>query len=338
MESAIANGRTLLKLLSIFLVAGILFISSAEPARANNDGVFALAHENDLFASQDQYYTSGAQMTWFSPDQDVPDFLENIADEFDVYSADAEHRVSYSLGQNMFTPRDITDPTPPEDERPYAGWLYGSVGLIQDRGDRLDSLELTLGVVGPSARAKETQQEIHDLVGAPDPEGWETQLHDELGVQVRYGQRNVAWTRRMLLGYTFEVMPGYSLSVGNVKTGAEVSTMFRWGDLKNRDYGPPLIRSGMPGSGYFKSGEQFEWYLYSNLSGEYVAHNIFLDGNTIRDSRSVEKEPFVGELQTGLVLTWTEYRLSYTHVFPTKEFETQSNTDDYGAITLSTRF
>src|SRR3546814_12695699 len=67
-------------------------------------------------------------------------------------------RTSYAVGQNMYTPDDVALRNPPLDDRPYAGWLYGSVGLIAETGRRLDQLELTLGVVGPASPAEQTDR------------------------------------------------------------------------------------------------------------------------------------------------------------------------------------
>jgi len=321
-----------------FLALVSIWFLFIPPSFASDGGILSLVYENDLFAQRDQYYTSGVRMTWFSGKKTVPDWFEQFAKQLAIYRSEADHRVTYNVGQNMFTPLDITDPNPPQDDRPYAGWLYGSAGLIQDRGNRLDTLEIRLGVVGPSARAKEVQEEVHKLVGSKDPRGWGTQLKDELGVRISYGQRNISWSNQGLWGQTFELMPGYSVSVGNILTAVEGSLMLRWGDWSGRDYGPPLIRSSIPGTGFYVSDGESDWYLYTNLSGRYVAHNLFLDGNTIHDSRSVDREPFLAEAQLGFVFRWSNYQVSYTHVFPTREFETQKNTDSFGAITVSKQF
>jgi len=325
-------------LLVIFLISFNFFFALPLHAEDKDKAVFAFVHENDLFAQRDQYYTSGVRFTYFSDRITAPGWLADFTSRIGIYEETADHRISYSVGQNMYTPRDITLRDPPEDDRPYAGWLYGSVGLIQDRGSRLDSFKIMLGVVGPSSGAEETQEKIHELVGGDDPKGWDHQLRDELGFRLIYGQRNVAWLQGGEDGLMLELAPAYSVSVGNIQTSADASMMFRWGNLSGRDHGPPLIYSGTPGAGFFIPGGNFEWYLYLNTRVRYVAHNIFLDGNTIHDSPSVDREPWLGEAQLGFALTWTDFRLSYTHVFPTKEFKTQENTDDYGAITLSTRF
>jgi hypothetical protein len=54
----------------------------------------------------------------------------------------------------MYTPRDITLANPPLDDRPYAGWLYATLGLGVETGRQLDQLALSLGVVGPESLAE----------------------------------------------------------------------------------------------------------------------------------------------------------------------------------------
>jgi hypothetical protein len=84
--------------------------------------------------------------------------------------------------------------------------------------------------------------------------------------------------------------------------------------------------------------DKLAWYLFVGVEGRAVAHNIFLDGNTFKDSRSVDAEPLVGDLQFGLVLTWGRVRLSYTHVLGSHEFKTQPGNTQFGVASLSVAF
>ena len=112
----------------------------------------------------------------------------------------------------------------------------------------------------------------------------------------------------------------------------------RLGRRLPHDYGPPRIQPSLPGSGFFVPQNGFGWYLFAGVEGRAVARNIFLDGNTFRDSRSVDKEPLVGDLQFGFALTWSDVRLGYTHVLRTREFKTQGKTSEFGAVSLSIQF
>ena len=99
---------------------------------------------------------------------------------------------------------------------------------------------------------------------------------------------------------------------------------------------PPQTPPSVPGSGFFIPLHCFGWYLFPGIEGRAVARNIFLDGNTFRDSRNVDKEPLVGDLQFGIAITWRNLRLGYTHVLRTREFKGQGDRrDDFGALSLS---
>jgi hypothetical protein len=112
----------------------------------------------------------------------------------------------------------------------------------------------------------------------------------------------------------------------------------RFGKRLSNDYGPPRVQPGLPGFADFSPVSGFGWYLFAGIEGRAVARNIFLDGNTFRDSRSVDKKHLVGDLQVGFVLEWTDMRLSYTHVLRTREFQTQGSEDNFGSFRLSFKF
>jgi hypothetical protein len=78
--------------------------------------------------------------------------------------------------------------------------------------------------------------------------------------------------------------------------------------------------------------------VFAGLEGRAVLYNIFLDGNTFTDSHSVDKETWVGDVQAGVVVQWNRFRITYTQIFRTKEFEGQDDGDLYGSVSLSYRF
>lgn len=112
----------------------------------------------------------------------------------------------------------------------------------------------------------------------------------------------------------------------------------RFGENLPNDYGPPRIQPSLPGSAFYDPSDGFGWYIFAGIEGRAVAHNIFLDGNTFQDSRSVDKKPFVGDLQAGIAVTLWRTRVSYTHVLRTREFDGQDTTDSFGAFSASFRF
>jgi hypothetical protein len=85
------------------------------------------------------------------------------------------------------------------------------------------------------------------------------------------------------------------------------------------------------------AGGPLSWSIFAGVQGRAVAHNLFLDGNTFEDSASVERTPFVADFQTGLSISAGDWRLAYTYVWRTEEFETQPTRQDFGALALSVR-
>ena len=334
------GGSVIARIVGI-VIASLATFSAASPAlggEAPRTGVLSLVIENDLFYNSDRNYTSGVALVWVPTAGPAPDWALRVARWIPWFPVEGDVRHGYALGQNMYAPSDITLANPPLDDRPYAGWLYGTIGLGVETGRQLDQLALTLGVVGPASGAEQTQKFVHKIVGSPEPQGWDTQLGNELGILLTYQRSWRALATTTLLGLDFDLTPHFGGALGNVYTYANGGMTLRYGRNLALDYGPPRIQPSIPGSGFFVPPASFAWYLFAGFEGRAVARNIFLDGNTFQDSRSVDKEPLVGDLQWGIVLTWQGVRLGYTHVVRTREFKTQREHDVFGSVSLSVSF
>jgi lipid A 3-O-deacylase len=69
-----------------------------------------------------------------------------------------------------------------------------------------------------------------------------------------------------------------------------------------------------------------------------VARNIFLDGNSFKDSASVDKKPVVGDLYFGASLAYERVRLTYAYVIRSKEFDGQDAPDKFASLTMTIKF
>ena len=318
---------------------GLLAWTTAASGYDPEWGTLTLEYENDLFAGEDRYYTSGVRGSWLSPDDRIPRWVRSGAELAPFFSKRGELKLSYSLGQNMYTPEDIEREDPPPGDRPYAGWLYFTVGIGSETPRRVDRLQLSIGIVGPASLADKTQREIHRFTGSPQPAGWDTQLSNEPTLMLSFERQWRSWLGFGDDGWGWDLTPHVGGAVGNVFTKVNTGFTFRLGRHLPLDWGPPRIQPALPGSGLFRSRAAFGWYLFAGLDGRAVVRDIFLDGNTFQDSRSADKRPFVGEAQVGGAVNITRrWRLAYTHVFPTREFRGQEGTQDFGAVAISGHF
>ncbi|HRI77325.1 MAG: lipid A deacylase LpxR family protein [Alphaproteobacteria bacterium] len=307
-----------------------------------NERFLTFNSENDLYGGgTDRNYTNGARVTYFDLGTPVPDFFHAIDRAVPTFSINETTSISWSLGHNLYTPSDITVAGEQDDDRPWAAFLYGSAGLVSITKNHIDSLEATVGIVGPAAMGEQVQKLIHRHVSdSPMPKGWRHQLKNEPGIMLSWER---SWRERYgldALGWSAGATPYIGATLGNIYTYANTGVTFYLTPYNGRFQDTPVrVRPAMPGTGAFVVPDStFSWYLFGGLEGRVVGRNIFLDGNTFTDSHSVDKKYLVGDATAGLALTYGRTRLSYALIYRTREFDEQDSGDVFGTVTLGVRF
>lgn len=342
-----------------FLLLALCF---AQPAHAAEEdagtqktrGKLVLYFENDLFYDTDKYYTNAVQARYITPPlrslSDSGGFsgaFDGLIDESEKqqHPGTTQYNISFGVGQALFTPKDTDTSALQKNDRPYAAHLYGFVALHAKQAMVMDTAELTLGIVGPSAQGETAQNEVHRLRGMEIARGWHNQLRDEPTLML-------TWTRNYRLnenagavGWGWDILPYHSLTAGNLLTQAAVGTELRYGWNLPRDFSTSIIR---PGSGVDaptdnpalqRKSDEWGWYLFAGTEGRAIARNMFLDGNTWRSSHHVTKNNFVADFNVGLAFIVNGMRIAYNHVYVTEEFEKQKGGgQNYGSITMTIPF
>jgi hypothetical protein len=339
---------------ALVLAAALLIVPSGV-ASADSGWTLSILEEDDFWApdNRDRHYTHGIRLSATSGDvksdfwQAPFRWIDWIAPIFPEGHDIARRYNVIPLGQNMYTPEDFTRFNPDLRDRPYAGWLYGGVGLMQDTPelapggiDRFDELALKVGIVGPGSLANQTQTRYHLLIDVSPFKGWHAQLRNEWAGDLFY-QHKWRFHDEDEGGFGWDVIPQWSLRVGNVYDYAGGGGMLRWGRNLRVDYGPPHIDLNT-GADYINTDRLIpgtDWGFYVFVGGEAraVAHNIFLDGNDFKSSAHVDKIPAVGDLELGAAVVHRHFRLAYTYIYRSPEFFHQNAPDHYGALSLSFR-
>ncbi len=284
-------------------------------------GTLSSYMENDLFAGTDRYYTSGVKWSWSSYDlekfSDTP-YASPFLPLFEllpyINKTGYQKTLVPALGQNIYTPDNTETSLLVEDDRPYAGWLCFGTGVIWKNAEVRNSLVMDIGVVGPWAYGQEAQRLIHDFRGLGHPNGWDNQLHNELGVSLVY-ERMWRWPKHeRRSGLDWELLPHAGAAIGNVYTYANLGAELRAGlnlpdDFVTASIGPSATTS-TPVDGNMRADRSLfdlGLYLFARVDGRAVGHNIFLDGNTFGDCHSVGHNPFVADLSVDATIN-QEYK------------------------------
>jgi lipid A 3-O-deacylase len=333
-------GKTAMRLAA---TATLLLLLVPAGAGAEQRQRLTLLEENDsLPFGSDKHYSQGLRLSYLAAAERAPDTLfEAAAAVLPWLGGDAPRarRIALLLGQSIFTPKD-TDALPPDRrDRPYAGWLYAGVSLLQESGGKtLDHIELQLGLIGPGALGKATQNEWHQFIGITEADGWSSQLQNEPGLVLEVERK---W-RLGLLGdrrLGVDLVPELGGVLGNVFTYGKTGGLVRVGTNLGADYGPARITPALSGTDWIDTealADGLGFYLFAGVEGRAVGHNLFLDGNTFRSSRSVDKKPFVADFQAGFSVFWKDVlRVDVSAMRRTAEFEGQSAPDILGTVGLS---
>ena len=326
-------------------MAGLAAVAvAAVPARAeppqDTKSIVTIQIENDAASTfkgtSDQYYTSGLRLGYTSGTNAVPDVLAGFGH---AVWGDGVQRISIDINQSLFTPRNTQLSRPDPRDRPYAGYLNATLGLLQDTDDTRSLLALTFGVVGPSALGRQVQNGFHSLIGDTPNQGWSSQLKDEPAVEL-LAEKTFRLPITRFYGLETDALPELTAGVGTVRDYVQAGLSFRIGQGLDSDFGAPRIRPGMSGSDAYTPNRPFAWYVFAGADGQLIGRDVFLDGNTFRNhSPSVTKKPYLGELELGLAAMFYGVRLTYTQTWQSESFKGQkSGVFNFGSLALSARF
>src|SRR5271156_6340477 len=154
-------------------VALAAVVAASEPRAVelspDHAAIYTLQDENASITSSvpvDRYYVNGLRGSYTSGEGDLPAFVQEIGH---TLWGDGSQRISFEVGQLIFTPLRTLEPFPIGDE-PYAGVLLAGVSLLQDHNDTRNILSLQAGLVGPDALGKQVQNGFHSIIGiGPNP-------------------------------------------------------------------------------------------------------------------------------------------------------------------------
>ncbi len=311
------------------------------------DSAFTLTVENDKFTGSDNNYSNGIGLSWSTGELEPGDsssLLQRWAGlwRFLPWIGDRDHRTyaSWTLGQEMHTPNDIRLPNPPLDDQPYAGILYVDTTLHARRQRWGHTFNVRLGVVGPASHADWTQRHYHDLIDADEPLGWDTQLPNELLVNLDYTAGYVWRDHALTESLSWRLIPNVSFGLGNYFTGLSAGLYGEIGWHLSDALAFAALRNGISTMTTVGSGRQEHWTLslFAGVTGFAVGHYLPLDGTVFHDSRSVDTTRLVGQVTGGFALRKRAFVMSFSQTYFSETFATERERSEFGTLSLSWYF
>jgi lipid A 3-O-deacylase len=331
---------------TVIAVAGLvgsLSSHAADPVGAGNRMDFFMRLDNDVFAGTDQGYSNGTEVGFATTT--VEDFQdERLADATRWLNRRLRwlqprgheyNNVVMTIAQGIYTPDDWWLENPDPNDRPYAGVLVAGVTYNGRNRHSMRSTTLTVGVVGPSSLAEQTQNLVHHLIGSRRFAGWDHQLRDE--PVVRLMQQNLRKRTWVWAAGMSDVILRYGGGIGNLTTLVNAGLEMRFGSWFPDNFGSapllPVSENAAPTIGTVHS-DRVHVHGFVAVDVRYVVRDITLDGNTFKDSASVDRRRVIADLGIGFAAHWGNWKIAFARYFRTREFHGQEGHAELGSITI----
>ena len=269
-------------------------------------GQVSIMGENDVTAHTDHYFTHGTRFQYADNDN-----------------------WGIAIGQNMYTPDDKKATYLVPDDRPYAGYLYGSgfYTYYLASGDEFFT-ELQMGMVGPDSYAEQTQIWVHEHIHSALPMGWDNQIANHFAVLLMN-----KYTTHILSSKYFSIDPYVGSQVGNLadNLNAGVNVYLGYNLPPNRNQQRMIPFKAVMGD---NGGWNPYAYLYAGVEPRLVMYSMLLEDRRF----TIHPETYVYDENAGLVLGCKYFELAFTLCIRSREFDEQPEPEKYGAAKISFGF
>ena len=313
-------------------LCGFLLVA---PARAEVDWASIIWH-NDIFANKDGGgYTNGLYLSWYDLSNEGEEKLKPPLLTLPLaWMQDDNAPLAYAahtLGQAMVTPRDISKEIPDPNDAPYAGLLFFRSSYIVVDDNFADAVSLLIGVLGPASGAEKTQRLIHKITDSTEPKGWDSQLGNEPIGQI---SRTGVWRFASHETSPVDMVLLANISLGNLESSAGGGLILRAGTGLQKSFSTAALLTGRISNPMAIDGG---WYMYAGVTADYVHNQIFINGNTFRDSPSANLRHEQYGLYGGISYSWDNVSMSLSYQEGSALDTNATAREEFGALTLAWR-
>lgn len=286
-----------------------------------------LKSDNDTYLSRknDGYYTNGTFL-YFRRAIDLP-----------VLSCKTEKKIyEISIGQKMYTPYWGRVTKKENQDRPFAGYLYGGGAYsILYKNESVLKMGIEVGIIGSNSLAQETQEFAHKTVSYYTPDGWDYQIQNEFAVNLAADYSKLLYrTNDNILDFSGQAY----VNLGTTFSGLGTSILIRIGRL-NQLFNS-FCHNAVIGHSKTPGLTNSEFFLYTRIKLNVVTYDATIQGSLFNNGSPVtfDVKPIVFEQQFGLSYSFKRFTTDINIIFKTKESKSMIKSQYYGSVNLCYRF
>ncbi|MBL0155189.1 MAG: lipid A deacylase LpxR family protein [Chitinophagaceae bacterium] len=327
-----------MKLFSVLMLILFSIPAMAQPASvpAGYKYEVKLTSENDnyAFTYKDGYYTNGIflQLNY------VPARAEQY---LKLHSKLGKLNTYYMLGQMIYNAETWRKQTPPDIDRPYAGYLFARKGFVLHyKNQSVMDFSVSAGTTGPASGARQVQKFYHSIFHLPRIRAWEYQLNGEPALNFRWVYHQNMLRTDQANPFT-QLHATLELNAGNVFTNASGGLLLKAGKLQ-KPQASTFYQSGTGNNDAAgnkkRQGELFVFFHPQLMTQIY---NATIQGPLFKK----DKGPITGKPvnlyyfhQFGLYFVHHRIAAAVVMTYKNREAEAMRIKERYGGLMLAYRF
>ncbi len=292
-------------------VVFILFLWSISSVDAQNQQL-ELKISNDKFVFQDKYYTSGLHIS----------YRKNLEHDFLLKKREnQELQLNVLLGNETYTPSNLSSFDTNDFDRPYAGWLFISAELAKIKSKSALFLALESGITGKESLAGKLQNAFHELFNIEKPT-WQAEIAYKWLFNFKIKQ-----VYDFPLSESASIQNQTSLSIGSKDMYLKNDVFLFFGKFNRLQNSYRLYA--------VDSESKKEFFGFIGGGYKYVELNTLIQGSPFNDDDPFTSiaERHVFNLQAGSVLRTKRHIFKLEYIYNSKETPL-SRSHVFGAFTF----
>jgi len=239
----------------------LLFVFSYFGNAQKIDEQIEIKIENDKFLFVDRYYTGGHFLS----------YKKSVKNNF-IFEKVEDNTIllNFQVGNEIYTPKNLSSFNTADFDRPFAGWLFGSLEVAKLQDASASFLTFETGITGNESLSGDLQVWFHEALGLDNFTSWVEEIEFKWLFNVKYRYRR-SWNLNGRSNIQYEVFP----AIGTKDIFLENSIHYFFGNYND------LQNSSRLGSIDATSTKEF--YGLISIGHRYVAHNTLIQGSIFKD-------------------------------------------------------
>ncbi|WP_290701757.1 lipid A-modifier LpxR family protein [Lacinutrix sp.] len=299
---------------TIFFIAFLIVCFSA--FSQNNNEQLELVIENDKLVLVDKYYTSGLFLTYKKDLQNNFIFKKQ---------QDKKLQLNIVLGNQTYTPSNLTSIDTRDFDRPYAGWFFVKTEIGKINKNSALFIGIETGITGEESLSGKLQNWFHETLNIPSAT-WIQEIEFKFLVNLK-ARYIISKTIGEHSAFKFVFEP--SLGTKDIFIANNLGYTFGRFNTFNQS----------SRNGFLTEIDTNEFFGFINIGYKYVAHNALIQGSLDYNDAlfTTNKEPHIINFKIGSVLKLKRNTFTFVYNYNTKETPISSS-HSFGTISFSRDF